>query len=43
MPYRHLDDDRIIETLQRLRARISERFPTSSLARVCEELLAFAH
>ena len=43
MPYRHLDDDRIIETLERLRARISERFPTSSLARVSEELLAIAH
>ena len=41
--YRHLDDDRIIETLERLRARISERFPTSSLSRVSEELLAIAH
>jgi hypothetical protein len=41
--YRHLDDDRIIETLGRLRDRIRERFPTSSLARVSEELLTIAH
>jgi len=41
--YRQLDDDRIIETLERLRHRITERFPTSSLARVGEELLAIAH
>ena len=41
--YRQLDDDRIIETLERLRHRIIERFPTSSLARVSEELLAIAH
>jgi hypothetical protein len=40
--YRHLDDDRIIETLQRLRDRISERFPGSSLSRVGEELLTVA-
>jgi hypothetical protein len=40
--YRQLDDDRIIETLIRLRDRIAERFPTSSLARVSEELLAVA-
>ena len=40
--YRHLDDDRIIETLQRLRDRITERFPGSSLSRVGEELLTVA-
>ena len=40
--YRQLDDDRIIETLQRLRDRISERFPASSLSRVSEELLNVA-
>jgi hypothetical protein len=40
--YRQLDDDRIIETLERLRARILERFPSSSLARVSDELLAIA-
>jgi hypothetical protein len=40
--YRQLDDDRIIETLQRLRDRISERFPGSSLSKVSEELLTVA-
>ena len=40
--YRQLDDDRIIETLQRLRDRITERFPGSSLSRVGEELLTVA-
>ena len=40
--YRQLDDDRIIETLERLRHRITERFPTSSLSRVSEELLTIA-
>ena len=40
--YRQLDDDRIIETLQRLRDRIMERFPGSSLSRVSEELLTVA-
>ena len=40
--YRQLDDDRIIETLQKLRDRIAERFPGSSLSRVGEELLAVA-
>ena len=40
--YRQLDDDRIIETLGRLRDRISERFPGSSLSRVSEELLTVA-
>jgi len=40
--YRQLDDDRIIETLQRLRDRITERFPASSLSRVSEELLNVA-
>jgi hypothetical protein len=42
MPYRQLDDDRIIETLEKLRDRIRERFPSSSLARVSEELLILA-
>ena len=40
--YRQLDDDRIIETLQRLRDRITERFPGSSLSRVGDELLTVA-
>jgi len=30
-----LDPDRIVETIERLRRRIEERFPGSSLARVC--------
>lgn len=40
--YRQLDDDRIIETLARLRDRISARFPGSGLLRVSEELLTVA-
>jgi hypothetical protein len=40
--YRQLYDDRIIETLEKIRARISESFPMSSLARVSEELLTIA-
>ena len=40
--YRQLDDAKIIETLERLRDRIRERFPGSSLSRVSEELLAIA-
>lgn len=40
--YRQLDDDRIIETLARLRDRIDNRFPGSGLARVSEELLNVA-
>jgi hypothetical protein len=40
--YRQLDDDRIIETLARLRDRISARFPGSGLSRVSEELLTVA-
>ena len=38
-PYRQLDEARILATLARLRARIAERFPTSSLARVADDLL----
>ena len=40
--YRQLDDAKIIETLERLRDRIRERFPGSSLSRVSEELLSIA-
>ena len=40
--YRQLDDAKIIETLERLRDRIRERFPGSSLSRVSEELLGIA-
>ncbi len=37
--YRQLDEQRILETLQKLRDRISERFPESGLRRVSDELL----
>src|ERR1051325_1545254 len=40
--YRTLDSERIIATLETLRRRIVERFPTASLARVCAELVAIA-
>ena len=39
MSYRTLDSTKIIETLQRLHQRVSERFPQSGLAAVCLELL----
>jgi|CXWL01.1.fsa_nt_gi hypothetical protein len=38
--YRHLRADRITATLERLSARIRERFPTAGLAQVCAELVA---
>jgi hypothetical protein len=40
--YRSLDSDKIIETIERLSARIDERFPGSGLGRVCQELLTVA-
>jgi hypothetical protein len=40
--YRHLDLDRIAATLERLRDRIVERFPSSNLALVAGELLTVA-
>ena len=40
--YRTLDAERIIATLETLRRRIAERFPSASLARVCAELIAIA-
>lgn len=39
MTYRQLDAARIVMTLVHLRRRIGERFPKSSLCRVCEELV----
>ncbi|MEO8192376.1 MAG: hypothetical protein ABI681_00905 [Gemmatimonadales bacterium] len=39
VPYRHLDEANIIQTLERLKLRISERFPGSGLSKVAEELL----
>jgi hypothetical protein len=40
--YRHLDTQRIIDTVVALRARINERFPGSSLGQLTEELLKVA-
>lgn len=40
--YRTLDANKIVETLERLKARIAERFPDAGLGRVCNELLATA-
>ncbi|HYN79966.1 MAG TPA: hypothetical protein VES88_00575 [Gemmatimonadaceae bacterium] len=40
--YRSVDETKIIETLERLRNRIGERFPESGLYQVSEELIAVA-
>lgn len=40
--YRSLNPEKIIETVETLRARIRERFPESGLHRVCDELLGIA-
>lgn len=40
--YRALDSVKIVETLERLQARIAERFPESGLAKVCGELAEIA-
>jgi hypothetical protein len=40
--YQSLDPVRIVETLERLKARIDERFPNSGLSRVCGELITTA-
>jgi hypothetical protein len=40
--YRTLDSDKIVATLEQLRARIFARFPQSSLSRVCAELTEVA-
>ena len=42
MPYRELDESHILRTLERLKLRISERFPGSGLSKVAEELIAIA-
>jgi len=41
--YRSLDAAKIIATIQRLRDRVSERFPQAGLSRVAAELLRIAH
>lgn len=38
MSYRTLDPDKIVQTLERLHLRISERFPKAGLGNVCKEL-----
>ena len=39
MPYRQLDEANILRTLERLKARIGERFPDSGLSKVADELI----
>src|SRR5215475_14417390 len=41
-PYRQLESERIIATVQKLQKRIDERFPGSGLGRLCAELLLIA-
>ncbi len=42
MPYRALDAERIVRTLDRLKARIDERFPERGISGVCGELVQLA-
>jgi len=42
MPYRTLNADRIVRTLERLKARIEERFPGRGIVGVCAELVELA-
>lgn len=42
MPYRTLDPDRIVKTLEQLQARIDERFVGRGLGKVCAELVDVA-
>jgi hypothetical protein len=42
MPYRTLDPDRIVKTLDQLQARIDERFPGRGLGKLCGELVDVA-
>jgi len=42
MQYRSLDPDKIVITLERLQLRISERFPSAGLGKVCQELVQVA-
>jgi hypothetical protein len=39
VPYRQLDEANILRTLERLKARIAERFPASGLSKVADELI----
>lgn len=40
--YRNLDSEKILGTIETLSRRIDERFPASSLGKVCQELLKIA-
>lgn len=42
MPTRNLQPDKIVKTIAKLKRRITERFPESSLSRVCAQLLDIA-
>lgn len=42
MPYRHLNAERIVETIDALQTRIERRFPGSGLGNVCRELAQIA-
>jgi hypothetical protein len=42
MPYRSLNADKIEKTIEKLQARIEERFPNRGLGRLCQELLHVA-
>ncbi|MEL6568348.1 MAG: hypothetical protein AAFQ22_08010 [Pseudomonadota bacterium] len=43
MPYRSLNPEKLIGTLERLNQRIHERFPERGIGAVCSELLQLAH
>jgi hypothetical protein len=43
MKYRELDQTKITGTIERLKSRISERFPDSGLSKVADELLRLGH
>ena len=42
MPYRQLNETNILQTLERLKLRIAERFPDSGLSKVADELRTVA-
>lgn len=42
MPYRSLDADKIVSTLEKLRVRIEERFASRGIVSVCDELIEIA-
>ena len=42
MPYRTIDANLVLQTLEKLRLRIGERFPKAGLGNVCAELALLA-